>query len=960
MHHGTELGVVILVSVVLCLGAIIRLGAGILRIPYTIAMLLAGLGTGVALGLPALGFEEVMAGFARDDFHPGIRDYLLYALGSGMHVRPDLIMFCFLPALVFESAYAIDLHTFKKTVGPAIVFAGPAMLVATALSGGMLFLLLPVAGWDWEASFVAFGQSHGEVVENGALLAALYFGALISATDPVAVVALLRELGVSKKMAHLIEGESLLNDGTAIVVSGVLLELVVGEHFHGVGSSLVHFGVVVAGGLLVGWVLALLASWILGRAFNDPMVEITTTIVLGYMAMWIAEGMLHVSGVMALVAAGLWMGGPARTKVSPEVSHFLHHFWELLAYLANTLIFFLVGMIIGTRLGNATAADFALIVAVYFGIMAIRWVLTAAFRPLANQVGDPISMADVLVVSWGGLRGAVSMALVLAVATNPMVPAEVSEKMLLLTAGVVFLTIAVNGMTMGPLLAKLGFNKPPISEAMATTTAQVGVLDKVRAGIEELRTSRELRTVSWNDVVGDIETRRGVLAQELGQLRGEFGGLGASEREGGVWGQVLGIEREAYWHAFGTGTLGSRAVKALDAELNSHLDRLLRGEFEPPATRTPAPVGPRAALSRALRDSEALSGVYASLEFDNLALQYDKMRAVASAASRVLSVLAPIQEQSPEVGGRIRSTYERYLAEAKQGLEEMRVGMPEITAAIETRLAQRIALNLEREEYEKVGHKGVIEESVAMRFAGEVEARMQRLAFQGTRAKLPDTEQLLAEIPLFEALDRHQRARVAEVARLVVVPAGEVLFRQGDRGDSMFVVVRGAVHVTLQDGDGERLLDVLGGGDIIGEMALLTGEPRSAGALCATAVTLIRIGRDAFEELMASSADLSTAVWHAFARRRFDNHLRGHRHWQHLDHDRRCAWFDEGEFLRLGDGDVQELDPEAAFAFVVTGAVRPAGSSDDVVGPALVDLSRTHALAARGATRLVALPRGAA
>lgn len=957
MHHGTELGVVILVSLVLCLGAVIRLAAGILRIPYTIAMLLAGLGTGVALGLPALGFDEVMASFAREDFHPGIRDYLLYALGSGMAVKPDLIMFCFLPALVFESAYAIDLHTFKKTVGPAIVFAGPAMLVATALSGGLLYALLPVAGYDWEAAFVTFGAANGEIVENGALLAALYFGALISATDPVAVVALLRELGVSKKMAHLIEGESLLNDGTAIVVSGVLLELVVGRHFHGVGNSLLHFAVVVAGGLFVGWVLALLASWILGRAFNDPMVEITTTIVLGYMAMWIAEGMLHVSGVMALVAAGLWMGGPARTKVSPEVSHFLHHFWELLAYLANTLIFFLVGMIIGTRLGNATGMDFALMFAIYIGIMAIRLVLTAAFRPLANTVGDPISLADVLVVSWGGLRGAVSMALVLAVATNPMVPAEVSEKMLLLTAGVVFLTIAVNGMTMGPLLAKLGFNKAPISEAMAVATARVGVLDRVRAGIDELRTSRELRTVSWNDVVGDIDKRRGELGGQVDALRHELDALGAAEREAGVWGQVLAVEREAYWHAFGTGTLGSRAVKVLDAELNSHLDRLMRAEFEAPETRTPAPTGPRAALSRVLRDSEGLGGLYANLEFDNLALQYDLMRAVASGASRVLSALGPIEAQAGEIGARIRATYERYLADAKQGLEEMRLGMPEISAAIETRLAQRIALNLEREEYDKLGHKGVIEEGTAARFAGEVEARMQQLHFQGTRARLPELDTLLAEIPLFEALDRGQRERVAAVSRLIVVPAGESLFRQGDRGDSMFVIIRGAVHVTIADGSAERLIDVLGGGDIIGEMALLTGEPRTASALCSTAVTLIRIGRDAFEELMASSADLSQSVWHAFGRRRFDNHLRHQPQWAHLDHDARCAWYDKGEMRHLGDGDVHELDDAAEALFVVTGAVRPAGATDDHVGPAIIDLSRTRAIAARASTRVVVLPR---
>ncbi|MCP4578823.1 MAG: hypothetical protein GY846_21300, partial [Deltaproteobacteria bacterium] len=159
---------------------------------------------------------------------------------------------------------------------------------------------------------------------------ALVFGSLISATDPVAVVAILKELGVSKRLGTLIEGESLLNDGTAIVFFTVLFSVMK----HGTGGLvasdvILKFLWVVTGGLATGFILSWIFSIWIGRTFNDPLIEISLTVVLGYLCMLIAEGMLQVSGVMALVVAGLYMGSVGRTRISPEVFHFLHHFWEL-------------------------------------------------------------------------------------------------------------------------------------------------------------------------------------------------------------------------------------------------------------------------------------------------------------------------------------------------------------------------------------------------------------------------------------------------------------------------------------------------------------------------------------------------------------------------------------------------------------------------------------------------------
>lgn len=956
MHHGTEFAVVITMSIALAVGAGTRALATRLKFPYTIAMLLIGLGVGIALRQPFFELDAVLLSFADPNFHPNPAEYLIFALGSSRDISPDLIMFVFLPSLIFESAFAIDLHTFKKTVGPAIVYAVPALLLATGATGAVVFLLLPAFGWDWSAAYAAQTAVGGVDVANGALLMTFVFGALISATDPVAVVALLRELGVSKKMSHLIEGESLLNDGTAIVVFGVLLELAVGKHFSGAGATFGHFAVVVLGGLVIGLTLAGFVSWWIGKVFNDPMVEITLTIVLGYAAMFVAEGLLHVSGVMALVAAGLWLGGPARTRISPEIGHFLHHFWELLAYLANTLIFFLVGAVIGTQAESASVADFGLIIVVYLGVMAIRFAVVFLFRPVANLVGDDISKTDGIVVAWGGLRGAVSMALVLVIAANPEIPQVVRDQILILGAGVVFLTIAVNGVTMGPLLAKLGYNKAPLTEQLAALAAQTSVLDHVMHNIDEVRSSRELRTVSWGDVELDVRRRRTALKREIDKLQKTLAGLSVSEQQKGYWLQALNIERLAYWDAFAAGTLGSAAVKVMDHELNLHSDHLALGDLQPPTQRTPSPSGLRNAVRRMLRRNDILRGLYANFEFDSLTLQYDLARAESSAAKKVLASLHAIEGVSPEVAGEIGQTYSRYMRTAKERLEEMRVNLPEISQAIETRLAQRIALNFERTEYEHLAHRGAMDEGMALRLKARVEEKMVRLAGSATTGTLPAVTDLLREIPLLEPLDDASHKKLAETASMIVVPSGEYLFRQGERGDAMFVITRGAAEVLIGSEDNEQPVDVLGGGDILGEMSLLTGDLRTASIRAATSVTLIRVGRTAFNGLMEENQALSAAVWDAFAQRSFDNYLRTVSGFGHLDRDARVGWIARRLHVQLAEGAMEEAGGDAHWIFVLSGRVRTIGQDHDHVAPALVRIGDNRTLSCRSEARVVLLP----
>lgn len=220
--------------------------------------------------------------------------------------------------------------------------AGPILLGATFLSGIMMYYIL---GYNEENS-PADGKDGLNVFT---FKAALLYGAIISATDPVAVVALLKELGAPKQLSTLIEGESLLNDGTAVVVFYVLLAMV--ENKEGAedpGLIAIEFIQLSGGGPIFGIIVGFIVSFLLGKIYNNYVLEVNTTIVACYIMFYLAEfTILHFSGILALVAFGLSMAYNGKYKISPESEHALHHVWGYIGFSAETVIFILSGVLIG-------------------------------------------------------------------------------------------------------------------------------------------------------------------------------------------------------------------------------------------------------------------------------------------------------------------------------------------------------------------------------------------------------------------------------------------------------------------------------------------------------------------------------------------------------------------------------------------------------------------------------------
>jgi CPA1 family monovalent cation:H+ antiporter len=371
------------------------------RVPYTVALVVAGL---------ALGAVHAV---------------------SAPHLTKELVFAIFLPGLVFEAAFHLRYRDVKRDGAAIFALAVPGVAIALALTATVL-----VAAGKLLGLHDAFGWRE-----------ALVFGALIVATDPIAVVSLFRTLGAPPRLTTLIEAESLLNDGTAIVFFGLVLAATAGVTV-GAGTLLLKFLLVVgiggATGGLLGYGLCQLT-----RRIDDPMVEITLTAMAGYGSFALAE-QLGGSGVIATVVAGLLCGNYGATvAMSATTRAAVDSFWEYVAFLLNSIVFLLIGFEV--RL-SALEAAWPLILLAIAAVLLARLIVISGVVLAWSGTTRRIERAWIAPLTWGGLRGALSMVLALSL------PAEFPQRELVVTTtfGVVIVSIIVQGTTMAPLLRHLG------------------------------------------------------------------------------------------------------------------------------------------------------------------------------------------------------------------------------------------------------------------------------------------------------------------------------------------------------------------------------------------------------------------------------------------------------------------------------------------------------------------------
>ncbi|MFQ5724323.1 MAG: cation:proton antiporter, partial [Terriglobia bacterium] len=820
-----------------------------IRLPFSVAVLLVGLLLGTLTARYAPAAEE-----------HGIAAELLGALQSLSQLSPDLILFIFLPTLIFESAFALDARKLLKNLGPILTLAIPALLISTVIVAAALV-------WGVGAPF---GVTWA---------VALLFGALISATDPVAVVALFKELGAPPRLTVLVEGESLFNDGTAIVLFHILLGVVAGTVAATTSGALVLTGVVnfffvFLGGIAIGLLLAFLFSQILSWVRNDELVEITLTTVLAYASFVIAEHYFHVSGVMATVAAGVTLASYGRTKISPPVQEFMHQFWRYLAYIANALIFFLVGIVLPLRVPLAELGHYLVPLGITVAAVVVaRAVGVFSLVPLLGRFTEKIDLRFQTIMFWGGLRGAVALALVLAVANdpNPKVSA-LGNLFLTLAAGVILTTLLVNALTIRPLLEWFGLHKYDRAELFQRSEAMLGVLRRVRGELGRLREEKSFSPSVIEQLGQEYEGRERKLQQELRELKSRAAGFSPELEETVLLGQCLTLERRAYLNLYARGVLPEKTTKRLQHSVDLLLDRLKLGAGLPEDryARGRAEV----VLTRvwtALEKAPLLAGWAANRKADLLADAYDAARGLSRGCARVLEELHEMGQTGaadPLALGEVQRRYQNWSAHAQERMNRMATQYPEYVEKVQAILAGRLCLNLELEEYRHLGELGVLPEKVVDEMTRSVDERMGRIRRIPRSALHFDVRDLLRQVPFFQSVPPHGIEELARRARPHTVLEDEIIFWEGARSDSLYLIARGAVRIKVAQP--ERILAVLGPGEFFGEMALLSAKPRTATAQAATPANLIELARRGVREVEALVPELHRSMQEAYRERLVD------------------------------------------------------------------------------------------
>ena len=466
MEETALLAPLLLTIAGLTVGAIFKSLFQRTRIPYTVGLFAIGLAAGI---MNRMGVFHGMPQFSA-------------ALDSVANINPDLILYIFLPILIFDAAYELNLHIFKKTLTNATLLAAPGLIICMILTAGVLMAI----------SFFVPGY------EKWTWVSALMFGALISATDPVAVVALLHELKTSKRFSTLVDAESLLNDGTGIVCFMLFYGITVWGRNDEL-TPILEFCQVVAGGAILGFIAARLVIWFITRVNSEEMIQNSVIILSAYLVFILAQLYLGISGVIALVAFGLTIAYVGKPRLKPQVNIFMGSFWELLTYIANTLIFIIVGIVIAEKV-DFSWSHCAILLLVYIALNIIRYITIMMLYPIMKRSGYGLNKKESIILTWGGLRGALGMTLALMVSYTPAIPEEIRSQVLFFTAGTVTLTLCINATTMRWLLNKLGLIYIPTARTMMENKIQNLLHENSEQYFERLKTREALNGANWEKV----------------------------------------------------------------------------------------------------------------------------------------------------------------------------------------------------------------------------------------------------------------------------------------------------------------------------------------------------------------------------------------------------------------------------------------------------------------------------
>src|SRR5215469_6550834 len=793
-------------------------------IPYAVLLAVVGIAIGGITNLP----PAYLPGGVVGDLLAWLRDFGLSA---------ESLLYVFLPALLFEAALNVDVRQLSDEIATVLLLAVIGVIVCTLVVGFALWPIAPVG-----------------------ILACIVLGAIIATTDPVAVVAIFRDIGAPRRLSTLVQGESLFNDAAAIAIYSLTVSMLAGDRpatpLAGLISFLRDFG----GGLVTGYVAGWVITLIIPILRSSRLAEATLTIGFAYVIYIVCDHYLDVSGVVAVAAAALAVSAGGRRRLSPSNWESLVVTWEQLAFWASSLIFLFAAMQTPRLLANASWSDFALLCVLVVAALLARALTLYGLIPMLSFAGiaRPIDKNHKLVMLWGGMRGAVSLALALAATENDALPPEIRQFVGILATGFVLFTLLVTAPTMRPLMRLLKISSLAPLEA-AVNQRVIGLsLSSIPQEIETVGRQHQISP----EIVAEVAKVYDGHARDPGETVFEDAPLSPELSERVALFVVADREQEFCLDYFESRTVSRRVA----ASLLTHAARLRDG------ARSDGVEGYQKAAARILgfnTSSRLLLAIHHRFGIARpLSRQLaDRFEVQLAARFMLQNLIAFNRDQISQVFGNgpseaMAQQLEARFREVDRAISALKLQYPSYARQLEVHFLARTAARLEEERYRRLRAEAIINQDMYEDLQRKLRPRRRAVEVRPTLDLGLKREDLVGRVAMFAALDVRTRRSVARLLRPRLAVPDEVIVHKGERGDAMYFISSGAVEVRVAP-----MAVHLGSGDFFGELALLLADRRNADVVALGYCQLLSLSSRDLHRLFGTEPALRDQI-HAVAQAR--------------------------------------------------------------------------------------------
>lgn len=834
----------------LLLGCICREISKLWGLPYSPMLLILGLAWG--------GLEDWI-GFVGDSSS-------LIKQIEPVSLTQHAILMIFLPVFAFTSAYYTDYHVMKRNIFQALLLAGPGIvLVAVFLAIVFKYML----GYDFNWA------------------ECLLIGAILAETDPVAVSSLLEDIGVSEGISYVVDGESLLNDATSIVMF-MVMEGIVKEDTTSAGEVISLLAKLTLGSGCVGLGFALVTWFWMRRLADDP-IEVTTLTLLGsYLLFVICEGQdLDMSGILAICSFGYFLCGYSEASMSPLVLEPLGVVWDFLAFLAQTVIYFLTGIIIGGavfRDGNITGFDWAML-----GVNCIlqylaRALMIACFYPILKKVGYSINWKSFIVYVHSGLRGTVGLVLGLTVWFDSDYSERLRTVTVLHLAGLACFTVIFNGFSAKGILRLLKLGRTTHEQEIAVSQAVKSMVTQVEGKVAKLAHTTGWEMVDWEQVIARSGMNR-LPEDVLMQLTHGRKTLKQLRKRGETAENLLSEYEEVLSSASDSNKLIEARSRFLSIVKSQYLAAKSEGQCNPETyvflfhsvckaqDLTSVKIsswemlesgllnGPFQKVFMRVKNTPLIGRLARRYLYNSVGEAYDACLAFLKANEEAL------EEMHEYFDGLTSAVSDKLLTEIREQITackdfvdyEITGAFPQIVKSVQEKHALCYILNCLRDIIDSAEEGGVLTEKESRVIGDGLKDRLWKLYYHNPWRQMPDLGSMFDLIPLFQGLSPDLREQVLAESQVTLVPKGGQIFTPGERLSRVFIVLHG--RVVESNGKGKKYEHEQG--SLVGAEYFLTTA--SVATTKASAATLTYIQTFPISVFKANFDTLELRLWQAAA-----------------------------------------------------------------------------------------------